>query len=182
MWKYFVTPRHYLDHPTDDIFPNMLAESGIYKQPQYLADGVPTQGDCPILKTRLWNEKPTGKQDAVEYTERPACITPGKPWSIQIRYHLESIQKADMRTNLMLGTGGDKYLGPNDVFVTENVFTVSDNKGWTAHTVQFTAAQTQLFAKRPSPYVTSFMVPAGSEFNGGWQMVDSEKDLQIKYC
>jgi hypothetical protein len=62
---------------------------------------------------------------------------------------LESQKTADFRVNLQIGTGGDKYLGAEDIYVTEsNIYgTPMNEEGgeyWTIHKIPFTAAQTAL--------------------------------------
>ncbi|KAG5190837.1 hypothetical protein JKP88DRAFT_251954 [Tribonema minus] len=109
MWKWFVTPFWgSLDANTQyyDPFPNMLAESGINKQPTY----GPLQGDCVPVPDRWWNLPPTGEQDGIDFVTIPQCIVKGKAWTIEVKVHLESALTADLRVNLQIGTGGDMYL------------------------------------------------------------------------
>jgi hypothetical protein len=67
----------------------------------------------------------------------------------QIDTHLESLKKVDFRVNLQIGTGGDKYLGAADVYVTESdIYGLAANAAsgdyWTFNKMPFTAAQTAL--------------------------------------
>jgi hypothetical protein len=45
--------------------------------------------------------------------------------SLQIVTHLESTPAADLHVNLQIGTGGDKYLGPDDIFGKSLSFTAT---------------------------------------------------------
>jgi hypothetical protein len=77
----------------------------------------------------------------------------------QVDSHLESHKKADLRVNLQIGTGGDKYLGVNDIYVTESdIFGLPMNEQggdyWTFNKIPFTAKQTALL--KPGMYTFFF--------------------------
>jgi hypothetical protein len=184
MWKYFFLPVWGTgeNNRTQDQFPNMLAEAGIPQQPPYT--GLVNQ--CPVKPNREWILPPTGKQDAITFKTIPTCITPGKPWSIDVYYHLESAAKADLRVNLQIGTGGDKYLGPEDIYVTESniygvkgvnatLYNYTSPQYYSKDTAKFTANQTSLLSPGDRVYAAAFLVPFNSTFGAnGWTILERE--------
>lgn len=198
MWKFFITPVVYEESGwKEEPFPNMLAESGIDVQPGYgepTTPPTPTVGDCEILPTREWVLPPTGKQDAIEYPLKPACITPGVAWSLDVKTHMEANPMSDLHCNLQLGTGGDVYLGREDVYISEAddfgplgaglpVNTVADywvDGYWTRRTLTFPADQTKLLQLATTdknyaithalkghvlPYIVCFIIPHAAQYN-----------------
>jgi hypothetical protein len=196
MWKFFTLPiwGNEKDGWIQDTFPNMQSECGVPVQPNYQK---PLSGDCPVVETRTWNLPPTGKQDQITFSQKPECFTPGKPWTIQVDTHLESVSLADLRTNIQIGTGNDKYLGPEDIYVTEmDIFGVKPNPGnshqrdtpgfWTYNKVTFPASLTEKVADGDNIYIASFMVKAGDQYNpniaDGWKFLEREFYLEVEYC
>jgi len=189
MWKFFVAPmwgpNQSEEWSDNDPFPNMLAETGIKAQPVYNQGLI---NDCEYKPTRYWNLPPTGKQDAIDFPWIPLnCVKPGQAFGVEISTHLESIKRADLHVNLMIGTGFDKYLGPNDIYLGEsNVYGLKANKVadywvdgyWTKHNIVFDEATTNNILYSPAVlawqednpgkelqvYVTAFLTPMGDSF------------------
>ncbi|KAG5190843.1 hypothetical protein JKP88DRAFT_175213 [Tribonema minus] len=174
MFKFFLQP---VWGPPDlnsyDPFPNVIAEVGLNKQPDFGA----LVNDCAPVPTRVWNVAPTGQQNGIDFPKLPDCVTPGEPWSIRVNTHLETEDAADLRVNLQIGTGADKYLGAKDIYVGEsNVYGVLSNpvatkwsdlppKYWTSHDIEFTSKQTELVNKGDNIYIAAFMVPKGEVYD-----------------
>lgn len=191
MWKYFFLPVWgSATNRTQDKFPNMLAEAGIAAQPPYtgLVD------DCPVKPDYEFVLPPTGKQDAINFASPlPGCVTPGKPWEINIQTHLETVKQADFRVNLQIGTGGDVYLGPDDIYVAEsNIYGVKGVNAsrynytspgyYSTQKIKFTANQTALLNPTDKVYAAAFFVPANSTFGTGWEVIEREFYLEMQFC
>jgi len=196
MWKFYATVKHGTDEIfVNDMFPNMIAEAGIAAQPDYTQ---PLTDDCPVLETRFWDLPPTGKQDGIEWFDLPECFQSGIEWVINTATHLESQDFADLHCNLQIGTGGDKFLGPEDVYVTEtNVYNIAANPVtkdwdnlpvdyWTNNEIVFTAEQTALVETGARVYLACFMVPPMSQYDPtlplGWDFIDREFFLVMEHC
>jgi hypothetical protein len=195
MWKFYTitnhgTPPEYLE----DIFPNMLSECGVPQQPDYT---TPMVDDCPDTgDMRVWNLPPTGMQDGIEWTDLPLCFTPGEDWTTIVDTHLESVPVADLHCNLLIGTGGDVYLGEADVYVTEtNAYLLEANPVtddwdnlpedyWTKNTIVFTGEQTALVEPGTNVYLACFLVEAFAVYDDvtGWDYLDREFFLRMEFC
>ncbi len=196
MWKFFIAPEWGGGAgggpgENHDPFPNMLSESGVPYQPAYTQGGE-VQGDCPTQPTIFWNLPPTGKQDAINFPEFPPCIPRGfagfQGYTLQVWTHVESMDTANLHVNLMGGTGGDSYLGAEDVYFADSPDPI-DAKGnfapiskndvteyyedgyWNVHTITFSQAQLQTAVnwaeengKWPNTYFTAFLVPDGDTY------------------
>lgn len=209
MWKFFSSPiwgsEEEGQEPDNDSFPNMLAETGIPKQPTYNQGVV---NDCVPVPTRYWNLPPTGEQDAIDFPVIPVdCVVEGQPLAIKIRTHIESMKAGDLHVNLMVGTGGDVYLGPDDIYIGEsNVYGIQaedvanywEEGYWTDHEIVFDAQTTDVMTnplvqewadKNPGKvvqiYVTGFLVPEGDSFyeldpDTGDFVLDEEGNMVVK--
>ncbi|KAG5181218.1 hypothetical protein JKP88DRAFT_261116 [Tribonema minus] len=167
LWRYFVTPvwgdgRY--DIREEEPYPNAIAATGIDRQPLY--DGL--VDDCGLRPDRLVNFPPTGVQDGIDFPYTPYCIQPGEPFFVAVFTHLLSAPAADLHVNLHIGTGPDKYLGPDDIFVAESVeFGIPRDVDaiWSRHLARFTGRATAMLVGYSTPYLTAFLVPAGSTFD-----------------
>eukprot|EP00611_Tribonema_gayanum_P020769 TRINITY_DN3869_c0_g1_i1.p1 TRINITY_DN3869_c0_g1~~TRINITY_DN3869_c0_g1_i1.p1 ORF type:complete len:277 (-),score=63.54 TRINITY_DN3869_c0_g1_i1:265-1095(-) len=188
LWRFFVTPvwgdgRY--DIPEEEPYPNAIAATGIDRQPLY--DGL--VDDCGARSDGLVNFPATGVQDGINFTYTPYCIQPGEPFFVAVFTHLLSAPVADLHVNLQIGTGPDKYLGPDDIFVAKSVeFGIPRDVDaiWSRHLSRFTGRATAKLVGYSTPYLTAFLVPAGSTFDpsipGGWPILEREYFLNLQFC
>ncbi|KAG5177568.1 hypothetical protein JKP88DRAFT_189201, partial [Tribonema minus] len=200
MWKFYVVANWgNANDYVEDVFPNMLAETGVPMQPDYTQPLDPANM-CPETdpNPRMWSYPPTGFQNAIDYAVVPPCFQPNAEWAVQVNTHIETVDEADLHCNLQIGSGADVFLGPADLYLTETdvpglqanpvakTWDALPPNYWTINDIVFTPEQTGMVQDGQPVYLSCFLVPAGAIYNaavpGGWHLLEREFFTSVQFC
>ncbi|CAM9477145.1 unnamed protein product [Chrysoparadoxa australica] len=172
-WKFFTTPVWSSDSGATFLepFPNMIAETGV---PIDVAIGAMVN-NCEPVPTRIFDraEKDSQYIDIVA----PDCLPADGPFEVTTL--VTTTGPADIRVNVQVGTGGDVYLGPDDIYVAG---TTTPILGAGTHSITTFFSDEQLNALPADDddvYITALLSAPGEVFPN---FIDREFHLLLTKC